>query len=207
MQNENNIHKTAGFTIIELMIAIALLAVVLVIGVPSFTSTIERNNLATKNNILVSDLSIARSEAIKRGQSITLCKSIDGINCSTDASVGYENGWIIFAEQPVTVHALGSRDVANEELLRVQNALNDSYTLRGNDRFVNFISYFSSGEIANTDPDNDLDHVVLCRDNDISKSRAVFITSTGRIHLARDSDSNGIPEDDNGNSLTTCTPS
>ncbi len=131
MQNILKTKNINGFSIIELMLSIALLAVVVVLGVPSFSQVIESNNLITKNNLLVGDLNIARSEAIKRGQNITLCKSIDGVNCSTSATVGYEDGWIIFAEQPATVHALGSRNTTTEELLRVQESIDDPYTLRG----------------------------------------------------------------------------
>ena len=191
---------------IELMIAMALLSILLTIGVPSFSNLIASNHLVTKNNLFVSDLNTARSEAIRRGRSVSLCKSSDGINCSTDTAIGYEAGWIIFAEQPTTVHSLGARDTTDEDLLRVQPAMSSGYTLKGVNRFSNFISYLPSGELANPGTGSTQDHFILCRDAEVNKARAVFVISTGRIHLARDANNDGIPEDESGNNLTTCTP-
>ena len=85
-------HESA-FTLIELMIAIAVAAVVLTLGVPGFGRVIERNQLSTNINGLVSTLHFARSEAIRRNKNITVCHSNDGSSCS---GVGYEDGWIIF---------------------------------------------------------------------------------------------------------------
>ena len=207
-QHYINTQKARGITLIELVIAIALLSILLTIGVPSFSNLIASNHLVTKNNLFVSDLNTARSEAIRRGRSVSVCKSSDGANCSTDAAVGYEAGWIMFAEQPahLTGSTLGSRDVNNEDLLRVQPAMASAYTLRGSRRFSNFISYLPSGELANPGAGNTSDHFILCRDRLLDRARAVFVISTGRIHLARDANNNRQPEDISGADLTTCTP-
>ena len=59
-----------GFTLLELMVAIAVLAVLATVGVPSFRDLIQNNRITTQTNELVTALSFARAEAIKRGQTI-----------------------------------------------------------------------------------------------------------------------------------------
>ncbi len=185
-----------GFTVIELMIAVAVVALLLTVGVPSFSSIIEQNQLSTQVNDLISTLQYARSESIKTGRSITVCKSINGASCIT--SGGYEGGWIVFIENsPVN----GDFDVG-EQLLKVHEALNSNLTLRANSSFANFISYLPTGGVTSTTDG----HFVLCKKSDISKSRAVFITTSGRARVAKDANHDKIPEDDLGNNITVCTP-
>jgi len=83
-------NKHAGFTLIELMVTISVLAVLLGIGVPSFRNMIEGNRITTVANDLVNGLQFARSEAIKRGANVTLCSTNDQDTCSG----AWTNGWV-----------------------------------------------------------------------------------------------------------------
>ncbi len=85
-----------GFTIVELMITIAVAAVILTLGVPSFQGLMERNQLTSNINRFISSLALARSEAIKRNQRVVLCPSNNGDDCSNAG--GYDDGWIIFVD-------------------------------------------------------------------------------------------------------------
>ncbi|MDH3608239.1 MAG: GspH/FimT family pseudopilin [Gammaproteobacteria bacterium] len=191
------IFKQRGFTIIELMIAVILMAVLLTMGVPSFSRTIEQNKLSTQVNDLISTMQYARSESVKTGKRITICKSNNGTNC-VSAAAGYESGWIVFEDDSP---ADGDLD-AGEQLLKVHEALESNFTLRGSNSFVNFISYLPSGGVTNTNPG----HFVLCKENVTSKSRAFFINTAGRTRVAKDTNYDNIPEDDAGSNITTCTP-
>lgn len=188
-----------GFTIIELMVTVVIIAVLLILGVPSFSRTIEQNKLSTQVNDLISTLQYARSESVKTGKRITVCMSDDGTDCG---ATGYEDGWIVFVDD---VSSDGDLD-AGEQLLKIHEALDTNMTLRGNNRYVNFISYLPTGGIANADPNTDQDHFVLCKENIISKSRAVYVTTPGRVRVAKDTNSDDIPENDSGNNITTCAP-
>lgn len=75
------------------MMAIVVLGILIGIGVPSFREAALGSRLsATANNMLAS-AQLARSEAIKRNQPITLCRSADGATCAS--ADGWEQGWII----------------------------------------------------------------------------------------------------------------
>jgi type IV fimbrial biogenesis protein FimT len=90
-----NMRIQKGFTIIELMTAVALLAVMVVIGVPSFNSIINTNETAANSNAFLSALKVARTEATKRRQNIVVCASNNQSDC---ASNDWSDGWIIFED-------------------------------------------------------------------------------------------------------------
>ena len=89
------INTQRGFTIIELMITVALLAVMVTIGVPAFTSTINTNETAAKSNAFLSALKLSRTEATKRRQNIIVCASANQSDC---ASNNWSDGWIVFED-------------------------------------------------------------------------------------------------------------
>ena len=80
-----------GFTLIELMVTISVLAILLMIAVPSFNDATLGSKLSAYANNLVASAHLARSEAIKRNTAVTLCVSSNGASC---ASGGWEQGWI-----------------------------------------------------------------------------------------------------------------
>jgi type IV fimbrial biogenesis protein FimT len=74
--------QQAGFTLIELMIVIVLVAIFVTVGVPSFQNLVSDNRLSTQANRLVSSLQLARSEAIKLRTPVSVCRSNDGSTCA-----------------------------------------------------------------------------------------------------------------------------
>lgn len=85
--------KTRGFTVLELMITVAVAGVVLSFGVPNFISLIADNRAVTHTNDVVASLNIGRSEAVRRGATITICSSTDGAACS--GNTDWSTGWVI----------------------------------------------------------------------------------------------------------------
>ncbi len=82
----------AGFSLVELMVTISVLAIILSISVPSFIGVVNRNRLAAGANELVASMQMARSEALRRNSSISVCRSEDGTTCA--GSAGSWRTWL-----------------------------------------------------------------------------------------------------------------
>lgn len=116
-----------GFTLIELVVVIAIAAVLLAVGIPSMQYLIERNAVNGHVSALVADVTLARSEAIKRNAPVIMCVSSGADTSSAPdcaASGDWSQGWIVF------VHRGGGSNnfvpTAGDVLLRAQGALTDS---------------------------------------------------------------------------------
>ncbi len=86
--------RAAGFTLLELLITMAVATILLTIAIPSFQYVTNSNRVAGEVNGFVGDLQFARSEAIKEGQYVSVCASSDQQTCSS--SPDWQNGWIVF---------------------------------------------------------------------------------------------------------------
>ena len=89
-----------GFTLIELMVTIAIMAILLAIATPSFNDALLSNKLSSYANNLVGSAYASRSEAIKRNAVITLCVSSDGTTCANTG--GWEQGWIVMCNSNIS---------------------------------------------------------------------------------------------------------
>ena len=87
--------RTAGITLIELMITLAVLAIISIAAVPGFSSVIHNIRMSNNVNELVHSLHRAKQNARVTGIATAVCISADGQQCQTNG--GWENGWLVFA--------------------------------------------------------------------------------------------------------------
>lgn len=166
-----------GFTLLELIITMAIAAILLTIAVPSFQTTITNNRLATQTNSLVTDINIARSEAVKRGTSVVLCSSADP-NAAAPVCLGAGNawtsGWIVF------VNGAGDADAnqfaaATDTLIKVSQAIGGTATILTAGA-LNTFTYNGDGTSAAA-------IFAICDDRGEAFGRQVQIRPTGRPRL------------------------
>ncbi|NII09167.1 GspH/FimT family pseudopilin [Oleiagrimonas sp. C23AA] len=114
MRNEQR-----GFTLIELMVTVVVVAILASIALPNFRSFMRRNAVSGTANSVMADLQYARSQAIAQGGNqltyVSICPSTDGSTCVAGA-VSYDAGWLVYTDpKPKDGYAAD----AQHQLLRV----------------------------------------------------------------------------------------
>jgi type IV fimbrial biogenesis protein FimT len=119
---------------IELMLTITVMSILLAVAIPSFLDTVRRNRLVAQNNEFVSSLNLARSEALKRSGSVSVCASVDQATCSGDTN--WSTGWIVFNDP----NANGTLEVADgvNALMQTVGAAPPEFTMNATRSFVRF---------------------------------------------------------------------
>jgi len=87
--------RTSGFTLVELITVMSIAAILMAIAVPSYRYVTTSNRMSSEVNSLLGDMQYARAEAIKEGQTVTVCQSQDGATCSVTS---WASGWIVFSD-------------------------------------------------------------------------------------------------------------
>lgn len=157
--------RCLGFTLVELMVTVAIVAILLGIAIPSFTTLMQQNRLTAITNSLITSLSYARNEAIKRGHQVTMI-NVDG----------WSGGWEICYDVDEDESCVG------DEQLRVVEALPDGYSITtGNSNYQDFATFIANGLPG---PSNAItDTFTICQGADCTTSRAVIINAVGRARI------------------------
>jgi len=192
-----NMKRNHGFTIIELLMVLIVLAALVAVAAPNYRDWIRKNNLRNISNDLFSDLLLARSEAIKQNATVTICRtqnpSATPPVCGGGTAQHWDTGWVVFDD----VDGAGDFDNGTDGvklLVRrnvdtgadVQDAgVNIEISSNGN----NFITYDTDGsaDVSNTastarfalclDWNRDGDHLDA---EDKQHGRQIDISATGR---------------------------
>lgn len=174
MIKSRNLH---GFTLIELMITLAVVAIVVSIAAPSMGQFIRENRAAAQANNVLASIQLARSEAINRNMQVTMRRT-SGTN-----SV-WEDGWTIFSDWDGDGVFDGDPDnkdcsVENQEcLLMVQETLPNGMTLRTGANYAVGLSFLPSGEIRQAGGGIGNDTFILCAP--LTNQRNIIVSPGGR---------------------------
>ena len=160
-----------GLTLVELVVAMAVLAVTVTVAVPAFQGLLERTRATTAYHQLTASLMLARAAAISRREPVVVCPSLDGLQCRGDPV--WDDGWIVFpdpggAGQPVDAQAI----------LRRGESLGGGLRVRGT-RGRPLVRYFADGRA----PGSNLTLRVCTRQDELLGR--VVVNNVGRARTDR----------------------
>lgn len=167
--------RCRGFTLVELLATLVVLGVLVGIGAPALSAMVRDARLTAFTNELHAAIFLARSEAIRRGQRVSLCTSRDGLQCAADA--GWESGWVMFPDPNGNVF----RD-AGETLIRSRGPANAGLTARGNGTLARYLSYVPSGTSRAVNGALQMGTLRICEDD---RQRSLIISAVGRVRTER----------------------
>jgi len=175
----------AGLTMIELLITLAVLAIVLAIGVPSFEGLLASTRVTNATNELLSAFAQTRSEAIRRGQRVTMCMSANGIQCTNAGN--WDQGWIIFSD------ATRAGNVANvdagEVIIQNSRVSFAGITIQGAAALPRYVSFSSDGQSRTLAGATQTGNIEVCSTSsslsDNNRARRLQINGSGQVVMTQ----------------------
>ncbi len=188
-----------GLTLIELMVTLAILAIITVLAFPGFRLYQQNSNRTSQINDLVATFNLAHSEAVRRNLPVIVCASADQLNCNN--SVDWSTGWIVLFDDNIN----NAADATDNDGIQSggEAAFFIHGALSGADIRLGDVSNAGTTQIifaASTGISNTTASFMRC-DNRFNTdatpnahARAIILTAPGRTRLSRDNDNNGIQE-------------
>lgn len=162
-----------GLTLIELLIAVSLMAVILTTAVPALGYFLEQQRLTAAANQLVGHLNYARYEAVFRNQPVAACPSSDGLSCT--GGNRWDSGWIVYLDP----EKKGQPDGA-EDILRVVEPQTSLLMHSAGRHRVRFQGHGGAYGTNLT--------IRVCAPDQPDMARAVIVSNPGRVRATRDVD-------------------
>jgi type IV fimbrial biogenesis protein FimT len=177
-------HRVLGYTMLELLVTVAIVGLLAALAVPSFQDTIERNGRESAMLDLVGSLGFARSEAVTQGRSVSICRSADQATCAATEGGDWTIGWLVFTDGGT----LGDVD-GEDAVLQVNSELPQATVITLNndddtDITNDFLRFTTDGFLDIEDISSQVYFKLCAFDADSSKSRAIWIAPTGRSTMS-----------------------
>ncbi len=180
-----NILGQKGLTLFELIIAIAVAAILFTVIAPNVTSTVYRNEIVSDINETSNALQYGRFNAVDRQMNAVVCPSVNFETCNS-------SNWTLQKIVFIDANNNGNRD-GDEELLFTTQSSGNNVITGPNANIV----FDSSGTTQNSST------ILICpRNGDITLAREISIGANGRIKLSADTDGDGISEGADGTNLS-----
>lgn len=167
--------KHAGFTLIELMVTVAVLAILVSIAAPSFERLLATNRMTAQANQVLLAMQVARTEALKRRRPVAICSSNNGTSCGGN----WGQGWIVVTDN----NGLGDSSVNPDEVLRVWDGLRGNLIFDDVGSLPNFVRFLPDGRadaVAGTFP---IEFLVQLPAGRFNLGREIDVAATGRASV------------------------
>jgi type IV fimbrial biogenesis protein FimT len=179
--------RSRGFTLLELMLVIIIVAILITFAVPSFQWMIQKVTISSNVNTFLSDMRFARSEGIRRGGGVVMCRSdapeAADPDCNNGMGLGgngWVSGWIIFHD----LNNDGIR-IADEPLLRVQAPIIAINFIVGNPSSITTFSFTATGRLRSLTGATKIDFGAATMFAETAQ-RVVCVSLSGRARIAGD---------------------
>lgn len=134
----------AGLTLIELLVTLSLMAILASLATPGLQALGASTALSSATTDLFSSLQLARSEAMRQGRRVTVCRSQDQQSCDTDPNRRWDSGWLVFidADRSGSTQA----EVSSTDVITTRHGpVSGGLLLLGNQPVSSFVSFSSDG--------------------------------------------------------------
>ena len=162
--------KVKGFTLIELMIAVALTGILLSMAVPALDLFVSNARQTGTINDFVSTIHQARSTAVTTNVRVTICPSASGNDCD---AVGWNAGWIAFSDPD------SDRDVDGGETIFATVGAVDGLTIQSTE-FATYMTYRPNGRVMNASVTGSAGAFTVCDDRGADRARVMLVDLSGR---------------------------
>jgi len=180
-------HSEAGFNLVELLVVISIASILMGLGVSSYRYITNSSRVSGEINSLLGDMQVARSEAIKRGQTITICPSTDGATCALAGS--WNGGWIVFTDWSGN-GAVDAGAPDNDQVLRIQPPWTSTDAITTNNAGIGSVSFNRNGLALNM-PAGDFVLTLNTSPVNATWQRCLDITTTGGMQTEHKGDVSG----------------
>lgn len=169
----NNFSKLQGFTLLEMMVTLAVVAILIMFGIPSMQGFTKNARLSAQSNEFITGIQLARGAAIKQQRNASICVSTTINNTPPTCTGGtdWSVGWVVWVDQDRD----GTLDTT--EVLRIAEPLDGTTTFTST--ALGQFTYAATGLV------NAADTLTLCDDRDGETGRQITVTAAGRTNLAR----------------------
>ena len=167
--------RQGGFTLIEMMVVVIIVALLLTVGVPSLMSTIRRNSVSSKLNELLGAMQIARSTAVTRNSRVSFCYMDAADSEACDAAGSLADGWIVFTDPD------GDAAVdAGEEIVATSANVADEFEYAFTDADGNAVTSLTFGAMGTASV---IGTLTVCRGDDYAGE--IALGPTGRATTSK----------------------
>ena len=176
-----NVSGVLGLTLVELLLALTVAAILMALGAPALGDFIKNNRLTQSSFDVLKTINLARSEAVKRRVRVILCRSADSTavapTCGGTANT-WTTGWLVFASGDGNT----TYEVATDTLLGIGVVSNDNVTVMTNATSNNNLEFNPDGT---TNEGGGTARFAVCDNRGGARGRQINVPPLGRAKFVK----------------------
>lgn len=181
-----------GFTMVELMIGLALAAILLTLAVPNFITITQNSDISASANDFVAHINRARMEAISRNEPVILCRSAnfnladpENSNCGGSAQDTWNTGWLVYTAPGTTSGTDDYEDIGGAELLAFHQGF-PGVDIKSDGNGNRWLAFNADGSLNESGPIA----YAVCDERSVKAGKLIEISMVGRVSMTQTTSSN-----------------